>query len=243
MAQHYTPIWDDWAEVTQELNDQEKGRLIDAIVAYDIGGDWQERIKGNERYVFPGYKARIDRWKETCENRKNAKESDEDKTQQKNQNVTKKSDSDKTHKDKDKDKDKVLKETPLKGSKEKPERATGESDRAFDKFWAIYPRHEGKQDARKAFDKLKPDPALLETIVNAITVQKQSAQWQDSRYIPHPATWLNGRRWEDEPVKDTDAVGKPRLLRSQDYHQREYDGKKLEDELGVNDLFKEGEAV
>ena len=53
MAQHYTPIWDDWIEVTQELNDQEKGRLIDAIVVYDNGGDWQERIKGNERYVFP----------------------------------------------------------------------------------------------------------------------------------------------------------------------------------------------
>ena len=29
MAQHYTPIWDDWPKVAQELNDQEKGRLID----------------------------------------------------------------------------------------------------------------------------------------------------------------------------------------------------------------------
>ena len=64
MAQHYTPIWDDWLKVTQELNDQEKGRLIDAIVLYARGDDWQERIKGNERYVFPGYQARIDRYKE-----------------------------------------------------------------------------------------------------------------------------------------------------------------------------------
>ena len=66
MAQSYTPIWDDWLEVTQELNAQEKGRLIDAIVAYKLHGDWQEQIKGNERYVFPGYKSRIDRYNEIC---------------------------------------------------------------------------------------------------------------------------------------------------------------------------------
>jgi len=64
MAKDYTPIFHDWIEVTRELNAQEKGRLIDAIVLYDMGGDWQEQIKGNERYVFPGYQVRIDRWNE-----------------------------------------------------------------------------------------------------------------------------------------------------------------------------------
>ena len=72
MAQGYTPIWDDWLEVTQELNAQEKGRLIDAIVAYKLHGDWQEQIKGNERYVFPGYRVRIDRWIEISNIRGNA---------------------------------------------------------------------------------------------------------------------------------------------------------------------------
>lgn len=79
MAQHYTPIWDDWPTVTRELNDQEKGRLIDAIVAYDNGGDWQERIKGNERYVFPGFQARIDRYKEANAGKK--KETDTEETE------------------------------------------------------------------------------------------------------------------------------------------------------------------
>jgi hypothetical protein len=23
-------------------------------------------------------------------------------------------------------------------------------------------------------------------------------QWQDTSYIPHPSTWLNQERWEDE---------------------------------------------
>lgn len=231
MAQHYTPIWDDWAEVTQELNDQEKGRLIDAIVVYDNGGDWQERIKGNERYVFPGYRARIDRWKETCENRKAPKEPDDDKPQQKKQTVTKKSNRNKTHKDNDNDNDNVLKETPLTGSKENRETAS----RAFDKFWAVYPRHEGKQAALKAFEKIGPDEALLETMITAITKQKRSEQWQDPRYIPHPATWLNGRRWEDEP---TQAKPAGKILRAQDYQQRAYTEQALADSLGVDDLFK-----
>lgn len=128
MAQHYTPIWDDWAEVTRELNAQEKGRLIDAIVEYDNGGDWQDQIKGNERYVFPGYKARIDRWKETCDNRAKPKNSDSEQNEQNEQNETKKTKPDKnnkTHKDKDKVKDKdkdLLKDTLLKESTEKRER-------------------------------------------------------------------------------------------------------------------------
>lgn len=35
----------------------------------------------------------------------------------------------------------------------------------------------------------------------ALARQRNSDDWQrdDGRYIPHPTTWLNGRRWEDEP--------------------------------------------
>ena len=226
MAQHYTPIWDDWAEVTQELNDQEKGRLIDAIVVYDNGGDWQDRIKGNERYVFPGYKARIDRWKETCDSRKTNRTED-NKEEQKNQNVTKKTKSNKTHKDKDN----VLKETDLTVSKEKRD-----PSRAFEKFWSVYPRHEGKQTAVKAFDKINPDDALLETMITAILKQKQSEQWSDPRYIPHPATWLNGHRWEDEPVKGT--PDRRKRVQAQQYEQRDYSEADLADTLGVNKLFE-----
>lgn len=61
MAKEYVPIFLDWEKVTEELNDQEKGRLIDAIVRYAAGGDWQERIKGNERYLFPAFRGQIDR--------------------------------------------------------------------------------------------------------------------------------------------------------------------------------------
>ena len=34
----------------------------------------------------------------------------------------------------------------------------------------------------------------------AIAKQKLSDQWtkEGGQFIPHPATWLNGKRWEDE---------------------------------------------
>ena len=40
----------------------------------------------------------------------------------------------------------------------------------------------------------------LTGMVKAIEVQKKSEQWQrdNGQYIPHPSTWLNQRRWEDE---------------------------------------------
>lgn len=77
---------------------------------------------------------------------------------------------------------------------------------AFDRFWEAYPRHQGKEAARKALEKLKPDAALLEIMLSALERQRASDQWRrdGGQFIPHPATWLNGRRWEDEEAAPTE---------------------------------------
>ena len=72
MAQEYVPVFWDWIEVTGELNDQEKGRLIDAMVMYSRGGDWQDRIKGNERYLFPAFQQQIIRARKLSDQRSDA---------------------------------------------------------------------------------------------------------------------------------------------------------------------------
>ena len=73
---------------------------------------------------------------------------------------------------------------------------------SFAQFWAIYPRHVAKQAALKAWKKVAPQNGLVETILQAVRVQRSGADWQrdDGQYIPHPATWLNQHRWEDEPA-------------------------------------------
>ena len=87
----------------------------------------------------------------------------------------------------------------------------------FTRFWDAYPRHEAKQTALKAFQKINPDENLLETMLSAIARFKETAQWQEDggQYVPHPATWLNQRRWEDEPPK-----GRVQKKRKDDYDQR-----------------------
>jgi hypothetical protein len=73
-------------------------------------------------------------------------------------------------------------------------------DQRFNEFWAAYPRKQGKGDARKKWHKLKPDAALHSKILTAIETAKRSRQWQrdNGQYIPHPSTWLNQGRWDDE---------------------------------------------
>jgi len=70
----------------------------------------------------------------------------------------------------------------------------------FDRFWSAYPKRVGKGAAEKAFRAIDPDERLLATMIEATKRQAASDDWQrdEGRYRPHPATWLNQRRWEDE---------------------------------------------
>ena len=97
----------------------------------------------------------------------------------------------------------------------------------FDRFWAEYPKKVSKAAAKKAFEKLSPTEELVNAMLLAIAKQKNSEQWQKDggQFIPYPATWLNGQRWEDEL---TPAV-KKKVLPAQDFEQRDYSG--VQDEI------------
>ena len=79
----------------------------------------------------------------------------------------------------------------------------------FDEFWNNYPRKIGKQKCANWFRAHKVDKPLLDKMLNAINEQKQSEQWRrdNGQYIPHPYTWLNQGRWEDET--EIDLTAKP----------------------------------
>ena len=79
-------------------------------------------------------------------------------------------------------------------NKETPSR---KRDSLFDSFWQTYPKKVGKDAARKAFEKRKPDNILLECMLKAVRQQQMSDQWAKG-FIPNPATWLNEGRWQDE---------------------------------------------
>jgi hypothetical protein len=69
---------------------------------------------------------------------------------------------------------------------------------AFEIFWKEYPRKVSKEKSRQWFAKNKPNRELLDKILASLKKHKLTRQWQDPQYIPHPITWLNQKRWEDE---------------------------------------------
>ena len=75
---------------------------------------------------------------------------------------------------------------------------TGAND--FEIFWSTYPKKRNKGHAEKAFKKAAPDEQLMAAILTAIEHAKKSAQWlkDNGQFIPHPATWLNAKGWEDD---------------------------------------------
>ena len=128
----YLKIWTSFRESISPLNDAEKGRLFDAMLLYAETGELPD-LKGNERYIWPTAKQAIDRAAQKADTlRQNGnkggrppKQAETNENPEKpngtKENQTKANESYLFDKDKDKEKEKKdIKETTLKGSKEKP---------------------------------------------------------------------------------------------------------------------------
>lgn len=74
---------------------------------------------------------------------------------------------------------------------------------AFTEFWQAYPHKTGKGAAWRAWEKVSPD---LGACLKALEWQRVQPQWtkDGGKFIPHPSTWLNQKRWEDEPMRVND---------------------------------------
>lgn len=88
--------------------------------------------------------------------------------------------------------------TPLQGDDVPPE---------FSAWWSRYPNKGNKPAALRAWRKLKPANGTIVAIMAGLDAAIHSEQWQreGGQFIPLPASWLNGRRWEDRPA----TAGKP----------------------------------
>lgn len=87
--------------------------------------------------------------------------------------------------------------------KKKKPRVNGHDALAgFEPFWSLYPNRTGRGAAEKAWKKV---PAVAhEQIMLAVAAQSTSERWtkEGGQYIPNPATWLNQKRWLDEPPQE-----------------------------------------
>lgn len=79
---------------------------------------------------------------------------------------------------------------------------TYDLDPDFLTWWTAFPRKVKKQDTFKIWQRLKKKKILpsIKNLLASLKSHKKSEQWQrdGGQFIPHPSTWLSGRRWEDE---------------------------------------------
>jgi hypothetical protein len=78
------------------------------------------------------------------------------------------------------------------------DQSDGPLPRGFGDFWAAYPKKVAKADAIAAWKKHKPPLAL---VLLTLAWQKRLF-FTERKYTPHPATWLNAKRWQDEEPPD-----------------------------------------
>ena len=101
-------------------------------------------------------------------------------------------------------------------------RADSDFSAGFMEFWKLYPRKVAKPTAHRAWLKTGADDskALKDSIIADIR-RRVNGEWNDKdvQYIPHPSTYLNQRRWEDEPPKPEPE--KPRHLYSENLSPEE----------------------
>jgi hypothetical protein len=199
----------------EPLSDAEKGRLFDAMLLYAETFEEPADFAGNERFTWPAAKQWIDlTYSESVRLTENGKKGGRPKSknnqQKPNETNGNQLEPNESHK---------VKESNVKESKIKENNVI---QQRFERFWSAYPRHVAKQEAMKRFEKLNPSDDLLETMLKAIEKQKGSEQWtkDNGQYIPHPSTWLNQSRWEDElPAAGTSG----KIVNAQGYSQRNYE--------------------
>ena len=80
----------------------------------------------------------------------------------------------------------------------------------FDDWWAAYPRKTSKQAARRAYAAALKNGATPARLLEGLTAALPGLSEREARYVPYPATWLNGGAWEDEPAA---APGSVRVAR------------------------------
>ena len=166
-------LYQDMRQPFETLTDEDAGKLIKLIFAYECGE--QVLASGTAGTAFNFLKPTLERDRSKYEARC-----------ERNREIAK--------------------------TRKKPEK----KEDLFQIFWDAYPRHDAKASAEKAFHKVS-EKLLRETILPDLEKRKKSDGWKEKAYIPHAATYINGKRWEDEITKSEKRDFAEREVKDEDY--------------------------
>ncbi len=102
--------------------------------------------------------------------------------------------------ERDLDPEESVSKTGQKPGKRTAQQAKTPKEERFMRFWRAYPRKQSKSRAERVRRRINPDEPLLAKMLTSIERAKTSEGWlkEHGQFIPHPATWLNAKGWEDE---------------------------------------------
>lgn len=246
----YLQLYPQTIELVKRYKEDQRCRLYEAMAFYAFTGQepaWPQDAP--EWLIWEALKQTVDRAdKKVNQNKRNASKSTDTETNgseaerieakpsEPEQTEANRSETD-NHKPKTINQETITQEREREDSTPpKPPAKKAADD--FSVFWLAYPKKQDKQNALKAWKKLNPDAETQRKMILAIQAQRASPQWQKDggQFIPMPSTWLNGRRWEDQPTQAPPG----RRVTAQNYTQRDY----TEEELDNGpDLIEEAKAL
>lgn len=103
---------------------------------------------------------------------------------------------------------------------------------AFQAFYSAYPRKVGREGAERAFAKAAKRTGSFQVIIDGarrLAADPNLPSGKDRNFIPHPTTWLNQGRWDDEPLPPRAGAASGTAVermaaRLRDGHQQPEDG-------------------
>jgi hypothetical protein len=113
--------------------------------------------------------------------------------------------------------------TPNRIEKNIIEDSNGQTDELFEEFYSLYPRKVQKERAKRSFKKLST--TIKVTAIESLKkhIENWSIKRVEKEFIPHPASWINGRSWKDEletNISDIERVITPKEVEARDAFKR-----------------------
>lgn len=197
-------VYNSYIEAIETLSESECGRLFRALLIYNATGEVPE-FKGSERYIFPMMKSQIDRdakaYEAKCQ--RNAQAARKRWANASNPDANDAAVCERIQTYANTNTNTNTNTSTSTNTSTNTSANAHNSARAcesmFDEFWNAYPRKANSAAAYAKYMELSPSPELHAEILAAVERLKASEQWREDggRYIPHPARFIDERRWTE----------------------------------------------
>lgn len=238
-----------YAKHIEKLNMEQRGVLFTAIMNHATGDDLPEMDAATDiiaGIIIEDIEECDRKWEETKAARSKAGKASAEKRQQ---DATEGNKTEQTPTNSNKTEQKATNSTVnvnvnVNGLKEKDKKKKAEAE--FEQLWELYPRKNGKKDAKRHYLAAVADGTTFEDVKNGIEAYKNYIKktGTDPQFIKMGSSFFCQRSWADDwSVKNTEQRGNSppgyKPFEKQDYEREDYQASEMPDDFRkkLNGLF------